>query len=73
MNQAQLPLEDGGLCGNAAYISCGEGEFPITRLNQLAERCEVSSGIPKRDLLNGVLIEKAHNTEDLLESLVSGF
>jgi hypothetical protein len=25
----------------------------------------------KVELLNGVLIEKAHNTEDLLESLVS--
>jgi hypothetical protein len=40
-------------------------------LYQLAERCEISSGMTKVELLNGVLIEKAHNTEDLLESLVS--
>jgi hypothetical protein len=63
-------VESGGLGGKVAYLSCGEGEFPINRLVQLTERCETNFGISKRDLLNGVLIERSFNTEDLLTSLV---
>ena len=28
----QLSIEDGGMNGGCAYLSCGEGEFPIRRL-----------------------------------------
>eukprot|EP01083_Nonionella_stella_P299076 1014892_1 len=32
--QVQLPMEHGGLDGDAAYV-CTEGDFPLVRLNQL--------------------------------------
>lgn len=59
----------GGLGGKVTYLSCGEGEFAIQRLSQMAEKCEVSSGISRRDFLNGILIENIYNIDELLESL----
>ena len=38
--QSQLPIALGGLNGQVAYMSCGEGEFPIRRLQQLATEME---------------------------------
>ena len=67
--QCQLPLADGGWDGKAAYMSCGEGEFPIQRLVQLGESYEATYGLTKRALLDGVLIESYHNAEDILDSL----
>ena len=38
--QAQVSPLRGGLDGSVAYISCGEGQFPIRRLSQLAKHYE---------------------------------
>ena len=59
----------GGLGGKVTYLSCGEGEFAIQRLSQMAERCEINGIISKKDFLNGILIENIYNIDDLLESL----
>ena len=34
--QCALPICNGGLGGATAYMSCGEGEFPIKRLAQMS-------------------------------------
>ena len=68
--QSQLPPLSGGLDGKTAYLSCGEGEFPIQRLMQLSEVYEQAHGQRKRSLLDGVLIENCHNAEDILDSLI---
>lgn len=52
-------------------MSCGEGEFPIQRLVQLADGHEERYGINKRCLLEGVLIETCHNPDDMLDSIVN--
>lgn len=60
-----------GLGGSTAYISCGEGTFPVRRLEQLAHSFEKKSGISYREFMDSVHIEQCHNADDVLETLVS--
>ena len=60
--QCQQPSSSGGLGGACAYIACGEGDFPIRRLNQLA------SAQPGTSLEN-VHIEQCYSPEDMLSTL----
>ena len=71
--QCQLPIELGGLNSNVAYLSCGEGEFPIKRLNQLAKAYALKSNNFKtsQEFLDGVKIEQCHTAEQLRECLKS--
>jgi RecA/RadA recombinase len=70
--QCQLPPEEGGLLGSTAYMSCGEGEFPIRRLQQLAERFAVRSrsGQSPTELLSRVHIEKCYCSENIQETIL---
>ena len=74
--QVQLQKSQGGLNGKTAYLSCGEGEFPIRRLSQLSDSffSRASSHIhnsitSKVQLLDGVKIEQCHSVDQLKESL----
>ena len=68
--QAQVSPLRGGLDGSVAYISCGEGQFPIRRLSQLAKHYEEKYSIQVQDLLSGVHIEECH---DFMIILVADF
>ena len=74
--QIQLQKSQGGLDGKTAYLSCGEGEFPIRRLSQLSDSflSRASSHLhntitSKEQLLDGVKIEQCHSVDQLKESL----
>lgn len=56
--------------GSTAYVSCGEGTFPIRRLSQLAMQYESKTGVPNQLFLSKVLIEHCYNSEDAQEILV---
>ena len=57
-------MSSGGLNGSCAYISCGEGEFPIRRLSQLQ-----SSPAFEGCTLEKVLIEQCYSPEDMISTL----
>jgi hypothetical protein len=61
----------GGCRGETAYLSCGEGTFPIRRLSQLATAYEARTGIPSSVLLSRVHIEHCYNIDDAKEILVT--
>jgi RecA/RadA recombinase len=67
--QCQLPIACGGIEGSCAYISCGEGEFPIRRLSQLASAFESKFNIPQSKLLEGIFIENCYSPEDVYSTL----
>ena len=67
--QAQLGVDYGGLGGDALYFSCGEGPFPLRRLQQLAVRFEPLHGTSKQ-LLSRVHINECHDLDDLYITLV---
>ncbi len=69
--QAQVSPLRGGLDGSVAYISCGEGQFPIRRLSQLAKHYEEKHSIQVQDLLSGVHIEECPNVDDFMIILVA--
>lgn len=57
--------------GSAAYITCGEGQFPIKRLLQLASKFENQDvGINAKDILSCVHIEECLNFEDVVDAVV---
>jgi RecA/RadA recombinase len=58
------------MSGAAAYLSCGEGEFPFKRLQQLASEFEAIHSIPSSQLLSNIHIENCHNSEIIQESLL---
>ncbi|KAJ1392773.1 P-loop containing nucleoside triphosphate hydrolase protein [Ochromonadaceae sp. CCMP2298] len=62
--QVQLDLQHGGRDGAAAYLSCGEGTFPIRRLSQMAQAFAVRTGLPQERLLSNVHIEHCYNIDD---------
>eukprot|EP00968_Pinguiococcus_pyrenoidosus_P006660 scaffold442_cov268-Pinguiococcus_pyrenoidosus.AAC.68 len=62
--QAQLPEEQGGLGGRAIFLSCGEGNFPVRRLVELAKAAS-SDTQSWRSMLDGVLIESVRNADEL--------
>ena len=62
--QCQLPLSSGGLNGACAYITSGEGEFPIRRLSQLQ-----ASPAYEKCTLEKVLIEQCYSPEDMTATL----
>ena len=68
--QAQLSPLLGGLDGSVAYISCGEGQFPIRRLSQLAKYYQEKYNIKNQDLLSGIHIEECPNLDDFMAILV---
>ena len=57
--QATLPVSCGGLGGRCCYLTSGEGQFPVRRLEQLAAlsagRC--GGATTKELLMEGVLIQ----------------
>jgi RecA/RadA recombinase len=69
--QCHLEKSMSGLGGSTAYISCGEGTFPVRRLEQLSHSFEKRSGISYREFMDSVHIEQCHNADDVLETLVS--
>ena len=69
--QAQVSPLRGGLDGSVAYISCGEGQFPIRRLSQLAKYYEEKHSIQVQDLLSGVHIEECPNVDEFMTILVT--
>ena len=62
--QCQLPITSGGLNGSCAYITSGEGEFPIRRLSQLQ-----SSPAFRDCTLERVFIEQCFSPEDMITIL----
>ena len=62
--QCQLPVSSGGLDGACAYITCGEGEFPIRRLSQLQ-----SSPAFTGCTLEKIHIEQCYSPEDMTKTL----
>ena len=74
---AYLEEEHGGLNSSAIYLNCGEGPFPMKRLEVLAKAFEKkyskngvnpAPGKSANDFLNHVIIETMHNTEMMLEA-----
>jgi RecA/RadA recombinase len=68
--QCHLLKSMGGLGGSTAYLCCGEGTFPVRRLEQLSHSCETKSGIPYTEFMDSVHIEQCHNADDVLDTLV---
>ena len=75
--RCQLPHDLGGMEGTTAYMSCGEGDFPVRRLSQMANAMNsqlVSEyNLPPGSapiMLGKVLIEQVDHFEHLKESLV---
>ena len=64
-------MEKGGLAGQTAYLNCGEGDFPILRLSQMAAALEKPWGISCADFLEKVHIETCYSVEDILDAVVS--
>ena len=60
--RCQQPSSNGGLDGACAYIACGEGDFPIRRLSQLAMEQPGAS-------LEKVHIEQCYSPEDMMSTL----
>lgn len=69
--QAQLSSTFGGLSGSVAYLSCGEGEFPIRRLSQVASFYEIKTKRKQSDFLKNVHIEQCYSVDDIHDSLTS--
>jgi RecA/RadA recombinase len=69
-SQIQLDEVCGGRSGAAAYLSCGEGTFPIRRLSQLATAYEGRTGISCDQYLSNVHIEQCYNIDDAQVILV---
>jgi len=70
--QCLLDEADGGLRGATAYLSCGEGTFPIRRLEQMAQvyaRKYSAQGKRYEDFLDNVKILECHSTEHAQETL----
>jgi RecA/RadA recombinase len=69
----QLSIEDGGIDGACAYLSCGEGEFPIRRLSQLATFYQKKSSVPisHSKFLEQIHIEKCYCSNDAIETISS--
>lgn len=65
-----LPHEMGGVAGKTAYMSCGEGEFPVRRLSQIVTGCFDGSK-DENMILQNIMIEQCYTVEDALDSLVS--
>ena len=63
-------MEKGGLGGQAAYLSCGEGDFPILRLSQMASTLEEFWGVSCAALLEKVHIETCYSVEDIFDTVV---
>jgi DNA-repair protein XRCC3 len=74
--QCHLDRSLGGLGGSAIYLSCGEGQFPDRRLDQLSEEFAAKySQVPcirpvtQRDFLNNVHVLTLHHTGQAQEAL----
>ena len=68
--QCCLPPAYGGLGGKAAYLCCGEGEFPFRRLAQIATSLSNRLGTSSHEeLLQNVQINQCHNADDVLDAL----
>lgn len=65
--QCQLPVSSGGMDGTCAYLSCGEGQFPIRRLSQLAACYDPN--ITQASFLENVVIEQCYSPEEALNTL----
>ena len=68
--QCHLIEAEGGLSGATAYICCGEGLFPVRRLEQLSHCFQNKSGISYTEFMDSVHIEQCHNADDVLHTLV---
>lgn len=68
--QCHLLKSMGGLGGSTAYLCCGEGTFPVRRLEQLSRSYEMKSGIPFCEFMDSVHIEQCHNADDVLDTVV---
>lgn len=69
--QCQLSVPDGGMDGQVAYLTCGEGEFPISRFCELiSTRKSAFPSAEQKNLLDGLHIEKCHTVDDIQYSLV---
>jgi hypothetical protein len=74
-------VRNGGDQSRVAYISCGEGDFPIKRLQQIvsnrsyqlngSESDQNASSLDDR-ILNCILIQSCYNINDLESSLFDG-
>ena len=71
MKQCQLPKNMGGIDGTAAYLNCGEGEFPIRRLSQIAQDLENRTSTNANSFLSNVHIEQCYTIDDIEYTLVS--
>jgi RecA/RadA recombinase len=80
--QCARPVSEGGLDGSTAYMSCGEGEFPLKRLVQLSRSCvfadnktpdaPASNGgeVDSSQVLSRIHIEQCRSPEEAMETLV---
>ena len=76
--RAQLPLEYGGLGGKVCYLSCGEGEFPAKRIEDIAKALEMKLQVSNdaklltytaRTMMENIYTSMVYNTDALIESL----
>ena len=66
--RCQIDMEN----ASVAYMSCGEGDFPVRRLSQMAKAMtEQSPTRNEYELLNNIYIEKVDHFEHLQDSIVS--
>ena len=68
--QCHLNESMGGLNAATAYLCCGEGTFPVRRLEQLSRSYERKTSIPYATFMESVHIEQCHNADDVLDTLV---
>jgi hypothetical protein len=70
--QAVLNKQLKSVQGYAAILSCGEGLFPIKRLNQLANAVEAADpSFNAKEIMNHIEITDCKNTDDAVDILVS--
>jgi hypothetical protein len=62
--------------GSTIILSCGEGQYPILRLSQIAESVAKEKGetcFTSKDVLGNIHIEECANSEIVIDSLVFDF
>ena len=58
--------------GECVYLSCGEGPFPIKRLQQIAEEIAKMENKNTEVMFSKVHIEQVYNIDDIQTIVVSG-
>ena len=69
--QCGLGVAHGGAGARTAYICCGEGRFPASRLAQLAADYEQRYGVAQASLMESVSIVQLPNSEEVFDTVLT--